>query len=80
MRPKIKDLPPTKSKFTLTEEELETAARKLCELRGIDPDKRVGDEIFDVDICPLAWETVIDEIKNHYQIMASIYFAIKENG
>jgi hypothetical protein len=64
----------------MTEEQLEAAARKLCEIRGIDPDKSVphGAPPNDMGYVPSvllyapAWRLVASEIRNFYQIAQAL--------
>lgn len=66
----------------LTEEQLEKAARKLCELRGVDPDKRVAHGAppnsmgYVPAICMYspAWTLVASEVRNFWNLIAAIDF------
>lgn len=66
----------------LTEEQLEKAARKLCELRGIDPDKRVPHSapptnmgyIPAVMMYSPAWTLMAGEVRNFWNLIAAIDF------
>jgi len=61
----------------LTPEQLEAAARKLCEIRGIDPDERrenetKHDEFISTTVIFLAWEECADEIRAYLEIQEAI--------
>lgn len=64
----------------MTEEQLEMAARKLCEIRGIDPEKRIphGAPPNDMGYVPAvllhspAWKLVAGEIRGFYQIAQAL--------
>ena len=62
----------------LTPEQLEAAARKLCEIRGIDPDEVFGKR-FRIDksenpevVSVLWWENLAVEIRAHLEIQEAI--------
>lgn len=67
----------------MTESQIEFAARKLCELRGINPDEIVGHEaepdangfVLAVLCHSPAWTLVRKEIIVHQQISDAIAFA-----
>ena len=61
----------------LTPEQLEAVARKLCKIRGIDPDERREnetrhDEFISTTVVFLAWEECADEIRAHLEIQEAI--------
>lgn len=61
----------------LTPEQLEAAARKLCKIRGIDPDERREnetrhDEFISTTVVFLAWEECADEIRSYLEIQEAI--------
>lgn len=67
----------------MTPEQIEKAARHLCKLRGIDPDKTVwhggrpgeNGATYDIAMCSPAWGLVADEIKQNLQIQEAIAVA-----
>lgn len=64
----------------MTEQQLEAAARKLCELRGLDPDQRVshGAPPNNMGYVPAVllysprWQMVAGEIRGFYQIAQAL--------
>ena len=61
----------------LTPEQLEAAARKLCEIRRIDPDERCEDEtrhdeFISTTIVYFAWEKCAEEIRAYLEIQEAI--------
>lgn len=68
----------------MTDEQIEAAARKLCEIRGIDPDKRVGHGaepdangmVPAVMLYSPAWRLVAREVSAFYQVAQAIDFAL----
>ena len=61
----------------LTPEQLEAAARKLCEIRGIDPNERrenetKHDEFISTTVAFLAWEECADEIRVYLEIQEAV--------
>jgi hypothetical protein len=67
----------------MTEEQIEKAARKLCELRGIDPDRRVSHAapptsmgyVPAVLMYSPAWTLVASEIRGFWMMIEAIDFA-----
>lgn len=55
----------------MTEEQIERAARRLCELQGIDPD---------ADAAPLfpmpAWKLARDEVIRFWSVARAVHFAV----
>ena len=66
----------------LTEEQLEKAARKLCELRGVDPDQKVPHAapptnmgyVPAVLLYSPAWRLVVQDVKDFWNLIAAIDF------
>jgi len=59
----------------MNEEKLEKAARKLCELRGLDPDERVGHghpDGYAVMLYSPRWKLVAGEIESTLQVLEAI--------
>lgn len=64
----------------MTDEQLEAAARKLCELRGIDPERMVptAPPPTDMGYVPAvllhtpAWRAAVAEIRGFYQIAQAL--------
>lgn len=67
----------------MTSEQIEKAARKLCELRGIDPDRQVSldakpnkdGSVCDVMLLGQAWQRAAVEIVAANQVAQAIQFA-----
>ncbi len=72
----------------MTEEQVEIAARKLCELRGIDPDKSVPHRAPPNDhgyvpavlLHSPAWAPCVSEVRAFYQVAQAIDFAHAWDG
>lgn len=67
----------------LTPEQLEAAARKLCEIRGIDPDERCEnetrhDEFISTTIAYFAWEECAEEIRAYLEIQEAVRYVINQ--
>ena len=68
----------------LNEEQIERAARNLCELRGIDPDAKVGHGadpspdgfVSDVWLYSPAWTLAKREVIDHWRINEAIRLAL----
>lgn len=68
----------------LTKPQIEIAARELCKLRGVDPDKIIGhgakpDEngfVPDVMLFSPQWELAVEEIEQHLLIFQAVDHAI----
>lgn len=68
----------------MTDEQIEVAARKLCEIRGIDPDRRVGHGaepdanglVPAVLLYSPAWRLVAREVTSFYQVAQAIDHAL----
>ena len=64
---------------TMTDAQIEMAARKLCELRGLDPDARVcraHPKHHLLAIYPFLWEVAADEIRDFERIRMAIHEAM----
>lgn len=61
----------------MTEVQINEAARKLCELRGLNPDETIIGASGDLDVCLMKprWLTVVDEIRQALLIQEAIEFA-----
>ena len=67
----------------MTDKQIEIAARRLCEIRGIDPDKRVSHGadpspdgvICDVLLYSKAWQRAVREVKAHLAILDAMNYA-----
>lgn len=72
----------------MNEKQLETAARRLCELRGVDPDAQVAHgadpnpdgTVYAVVWYSPAWTRAIREIRHQLQINEAIAAAQKEKS
>lgn len=70
----------------MTEQQIEAAARKLCELRGIDPDHLIshGAPPSDMGYVPAvllhspAWRLVASEVQKFYEMAMAVDFAMRE--
>jgi len=68
----------------MNDQQLETAARKLCEIRGIDPERTVGHgaepdangHVPAVMLYSPAWHLVAREIIAFYQVAQAVDFAL----
>jgi hypothetical protein len=68
----------------MTDEQIEAAARKLCEIRGIDPEKRIGHGaepnadgmVPAVILYSPAWRLVAREVGAFYQVAQAIDHAL----
>lgn len=68
----------------MTEQQLEAAARKLCEIRGIDPDFLVSHGVppSDMGYVPAvllhspAWTLAVSEVRNFYELAKAIDFGM----
>lgn len=68
----------------MTEQQIEAAARKLCEIRGIDPDRMVphGAPPNDHGYVPAvllhspAWRMAVSEVRNFYQLAKAVDFGM----
>lgn len=62
----------------LDDKQKEIAAKKLCEIRGIDPDDQVIDKEFrpgcDVLMYCRAWQNLVPEIESHIAIAEALNF------
>ena len=68
----------------MTPEQLEAAARKLCEIRGIDPDERREretrhDEFIATTVVYFAWEECADEIRAYLEIQEAIQWTVRRS-
>ena len=54
----------------MTPKQLEAAARKLCEIRGVDPDEAIG--IIEGESIVFQWCIVADEIRAYLEIQEAI--------
>lgn len=70
----------------MTEQQLEAAARKLCEIRRIDPDFLVshGAPPNDMGYVPAvllhspAWRLAVSEVRQFYEMAMAVDFAMRE--
>lgn len=70
----------------MTEQQVEAAARKLCEIRGIDPDFLVshGAPPNDKGYVPAvllhtpAWRMAVSEVRKFWEMAQAIDFAMRE--
>jgi hypothetical protein len=62
----------------MTDEQLEAAARKLCEIRGIDAEKRVAADAggCDVYMTEPAWLQASREVIAFHQVARAVDFAL----
>ena len=67
----------------MTDPQIEAAARKLCELRGQDPNKQTtrnpkpgpGGVVYDIAIYCYMWEIAVDEIRGRLMMDEAIAYA-----
>lgn len=65
----------------MTEQQIEAAARLLCEKRGIDPDERRGAYGFHKVKNPMPnWTFLADEIRASYEVLTSIATVMDMEG
>lgn len=71
----------------MTDEQLEAAARKLCEIRGIDPDRQIGHgappnangAVPAVMLYSPAWRLAASEIMGFYQVAKALDFVLGDD-
>jgi len=72
----------------MNDKQKEQAARRLCELRGIDPDEKVqhgadpdkNGFVVSILLCSPAWERALREIEDHVRMHEAINYAIWAEG